>query len=155
MTNDTSKKRGPRLSQRPADEGWRRRLYDIIFEADDHAGKWFDIGLLLAIYMHIWLPLVLCVLGFNSLFEHKLPLEFNKYSNYINIGLVLFIATFFLAEEWMPLGPQNYLIVNYVFVLVLLGSILGILLTIVHFYEPVLKWCLNNKGKFMLIPLDK
>jgi Cu(I)/Ag(I) efflux system membrane protein CusA/SilA len=110
-------------------------------------------GLLLAIYMHIWLPLVLCVLGLNSFFEHKLPLQFNKYSNYINIGLTLFIATFFLAEEWMPLGPQNYLIVNYLFVLVLIGSILGTLLTIVHFYEPVLKWCLNNKGKFMLIPL--
>jgi copper/silver efflux system protein len=110
-------------------------------------------GLLFAIYMHIWLPLVLCVLGLNSFFEHKLPLQFNKYSNYINIGLTLFIATFFLAEEWMPLGPQNYLIVNYLFVLVLIGSILGTLLTIVHFYEPVLKWCLNNKGKFMLIPL--
>jgi Cu(I)/Ag(I) efflux system membrane protein CusA/SilA len=110
-------------------------------------------GLLFAIYMHIWLPLVVCVLGLNSFFEHKLPLQFNKYSNYINIGLTLFIATFFLAEEWMPLGPQNYLIVNYLFVLVLIGSILGTLLTIVHFYEPVLKWCLNNKGKFMLIPL--
>ena len=110
-------------------------------------------GLLLAIYMHIWLPLVLCVLGLNSLFEHKLPLKFNDYSKYINIGLTLFIATFFLAEEWMPLGPQNYLIVNYLFVLILLGSILGTLLSIVHFYEPVLEWCLNNKGKFMLIPL--
>jgi Cu(I)/Ag(I) efflux system membrane protein CusA/SilA len=53
----------------------------------------------------------------------------------------------------MPLGPQNYLLVNYLFVLVLLGVILGTLLTIVHFYEPVLKWCLNNKVKFMLIPL--
>ena len=110
-------------------------------------------GLLLAIYMHIWLPLVLCVLGLNSLFEHKLQIPFSKKTNYINIGLILFIATFFLAEEWLPLGPQNNLLVNYVFVLVLIGVILGALLTIVHFYEPVLKWCLNNKGKFMLIPL--
>ncbi len=110
-------------------------------------------GLLLALYMHIWLPLVLCVLGLNSFFEHKLPLNFSKNTNYINIGLTLFIATFFLAEEWLPLGPQNNLLINYVFVLVLIGVILGMLLTIVHFYEPVLKWCLNNKGKFMLIPL--
>ncbi|OYY06136.1 MAG: hypothetical protein B7Y76_00070 [Sphingobacteriia bacterium 35-40-5] len=27
------------------------------------------------------------------------------------------------------------------------------LMTIVHFYVPVLKWCLRNKGKFMLLPL--
>ena len=87
------------------------------------------------------------------MFEHKLPIQFSKKTNYVNIGLILFIATFFLAEEWLPLGPQNNLLVNYVFVLVLIGVILGALLTIVHFYEPVLKWCLNNKGKFMLIPL--
>jgi Cu(I)/Ag(I) efflux system membrane protein CusA/SilA len=111
------------------------------------------LGLFLAIYMYIWLPLVLCVLGLNSLFEHKLPLKFSKNTNYINIGLILFIATFFLAEEWLPLGPQNNLLVNYLFVLVLIGVILGALLAIVYFYEPVLKWCLNNKGKFMLIPL--
>ncbi|MDA9857052.1 ion transporter [Rubripirellula sp.] len=53
MTNKPSVKRRPRWSQRPADEGWRRRMYDIIFEADDPAGKWFDIGLLLAILASI------------------------------------------------------------------------------------------------------
>ncbi len=110
-------------------------------------------GFLLAVFMHMWLPLALCVLGLNELFEHKLPLKFNKYSNYINIGITLLVATFFLAEEWLPLGPQNSLIVNYIFILVLMGLILGTLLAIVYFYEPVLKWCLNNKGKFMLIPM--
>ncbi|MFH4964445.1 efflux RND transporter permease subunit [Gaetbulibacter sp. M235] len=110
-------------------------------------------GLLLTVFMHMWLPLALCVLGLNMLFEHKLPLQFNKYSNYINIGITLLVATFFLAEEWLPLGPQNNLIVNYLFILVLMGFILGTLLAIVYFYEPVLKWCLSNKGKFMLIPL--
>lgn len=110
-------------------------------------------GFLLAVFMHMWLPLALCVLGLNALFEHKLPLKFNKYSNYINIGITLLVATFFLAEEWLPLGPQNSLIVNYIFIIVLMGFILGTLLAIVYFYEPVLKWCLNNKGKFMLIPM--
>ncbi|WP_166963217.1 efflux RND transporter permease subunit [Yeosuana marina] len=110
-------------------------------------------GFLLAVFMHMWLPLALCLLGLNALFEHKLPLKFNKYSNYINIGITLLVATFFLAEEWLPLGPQNSLIVNYIFIIVLMGLILGTLLAIVYFYEPVLKWCLNNKGKFMLIPM--
>ncbi len=110
-------------------------------------------GFLLAVFMHMWLPLALCVLGLNALFEHKLPLKFNKYSNYINIGITLLVATFFLAGEWLPLGPQNSLIVNYIFILVLMGFILGTLLAIVYFYEPILKWCLNNKGRFMLIPM--
>lgn len=42
-----------RDSQRPLDEGWRRTLYDIIFEADTPAGKWFDISLLVAILVSI------------------------------------------------------------------------------------------------------
>lgn len=42
-----------RESQRPAEEGWRASLYDIIFEADSPAGRWFDILLLVAILASI------------------------------------------------------------------------------------------------------
>lgn len=121
-----------------------RRLWGIILAI---------LGLLLAIVMHMWLPLLLCLLGLIALFEHKLSTKFNKSSNYINIGITLLVATFFLAEEWLPLGPQNNIVFNYLFVLILIGVILGALMSIVHFYEPILNWCLNNKGKFMLIPL--
>ncbi len=110
-------------------------------------------GVHLTIYMRTWLPITLIVIGFNNLYEHRWPEKIKPYSNHLNLGLVLFIASFFLTEEWMPLGPQNSLIVNYFFVLVLIGVILLALMTIVHFYVPVLKWCLRNKGKFMLLPV--
>ena len=42
-----------RLTQRPDKEGWKQTLYDIIFEADTPAGRWFDIGLLVAILASI------------------------------------------------------------------------------------------------------
>lgn len=110
-------------------------------------------GILLTIYMHTWLPLTLCIIGINNLYEHRWPEKYKIYTNHLNLALVLFLASFFLTEEWMPLGPQNSLIVNYIFVLALIGLILMALMTIVHFYVPVLKWCLRNKGKFMLLPL--
>lgn len=110
-------------------------------------------GILLTIYMHTWLPLTLCIIGVNNLYEHRWPEKYKIYTNHLNLALVLFLASFFLTEEWMPLGPQNSLIVNYIFVLALIGLILMALMTIVHFYVPVLKWCLRNKGKFMLLPL--
>lgn len=53
MNQKPAKTRRPRWSQRPETEGWRRRLYDIIFEAEDTPGKWFDIALLLAILSSI------------------------------------------------------------------------------------------------------
>ena len=110
-------------------------------------------GILFAIVFKTGLPLWLAVIGLNNLMENKWPERWKAMPNYINIGVVLLVATFFLTEEWMPLGHHNALLGNYLFVLVLLGFILGILMSIVHFYEPVLKWCLVNKGKFMLVPL--
>ena len=42
-----------RLVQRPEKPGVRQRVYDVIFEADDAAGRAFDIGLLVAIIASI------------------------------------------------------------------------------------------------------
>ncbi len=42
-----------RDSLRPEPGGWQAELYEIIFEADTPAGRWFDIGLLIAILLSI------------------------------------------------------------------------------------------------------
>jgi copper/silver efflux system protein len=110
-------------------------------------------GLILSIYTQLWLPLALTLMGINNLLSHRWVERYKSYPDHINLILTLFIASFFLTEEWLPLGPQNGIFLNYLFVTVLIGSILGTLLAIVHFYEPVLAWCLRNKGKFMLLPL--
>ncbi|MGE0771543.1 MAG: efflux RND transporter permease subunit [Cyclobacteriaceae bacterium] len=109
-------------------------------------------GILLAVIYGMWLTLALVVIAINNLLEDRWPETKRAFPNYINIGIALLVATFFLTEEWVPLGHMNSIWINYLFVLLLIGFILGILLVIVHFYEPVLKWCLENKGKFLLIP---
>ena len=38
---------------RPDSEGWRSTLYDVIFESDTRAGRWFDVALLVAILASI------------------------------------------------------------------------------------------------------
>ena len=121
-----------------------RRIWNLSF---------IIFGIILAVYAQMWLPLVICLIGINNLLEARWSSRFKNAPNYINIALTVFIASFFLTEEWMPLGVGNSLLVNYIFVVALLGSILTVLLSIVHFYEPVLKWCLVNKGKFLLLPL--
>jgi len=42
------------MSQRPVSSLWRQQMYDIIFEAETPAGRWFDIGLLVAILASIF-----------------------------------------------------------------------------------------------------
>lgn len=110
-------------------------------------------GIALAIYAKMWLPLALVVLGVNNLFENRWPEKWKAFPGYINIGIVIVIASFFLTEEWMPLGHQNGIVLNFIFVLMLLSLVLGSLMSVVWFYEPILKWCLVNKGKFLLVPV--
>ncbi|MCB0607317.1 MAG: efflux RND transporter permease subunit, partial [Lewinella sp.] len=110
-------------------------------------------GILFAFVYKTWMPVWLVVIGLNNLFENKWQRGRQVIPKFVNVAVVLLVATWFLTEEWVPLGHHNPMLVNYLFVLALLGMIMGTLLSIVHFYEPVLKWCLANKGKFMLIPL--
>ncbi|MGE0587716.1 MAG: efflux RND transporter permease subunit [Cyclobacteriaceae bacterium] len=110
-------------------------------------------GIALAIYAKMWLPLALVVLGVNNLLEGRWPEKWKSLPGYINIGIVIVIASFFLTEEWMPLGHQNGMVINFIFVLLLLAMVLGALMSVVWFYEPILKWCLVNKGKFLLVPV--
>lgn len=121
-----------------------RRIWNI---------SYIIFGIALAFYFKLLLPLVICLVGINNIFAYKWKEEWKKFPDYVNILLTVFIASFFLTKEWMPLGVVNSIFVNYIFVIILIGLILTALLSIVHFYEPVLKWCLDNKGKFLLIPL--
>ncbi len=82
----------------------------------------------------------------------KLPYS-DKIANYINIAITLLVVIYFLTIEWMPLGASNSTFVNFIFVIVLVGIILGVLMTIVHYYTKILAWCLDNKWKFLTIPI--
>lgn len=110
-------------------------------------------GLFLAIYFSFWLPLALVVIGLIRLLEDRNPEFLGKYSSQITIYIILAVTLFFLAQEWVPLGYQNSMFSNYIFVIILLAITLLILMGIVKFYRPILNWCLENKGLFFLLPL--
>jgi len=60
---------------------------------------------------------------------------------------------FFLTKAWMPLGAQNTLFGNFLFVIVIVAIVLGALSCIVKFYPGILEWALNNKWKFLAAPM--
>ena len=97
--------------------------------------------------------LALVFIGINNLLEYKWTEKWKRMTNYINIGITLLVATWYLAVEWLPLGASNSNSANYIFVGLSIALVLGILLLIVHFYVPVLRWALKNKWKFMALPL--
>ncbi len=110
-------------------------------------------GVSFIIVFHVWISLALVAFGVNNLMEYRWPETNRKFVNYINIGIALSIVVYFLTSEWMPLGAQNSTFINFVFVLAILAVVLGILMTVVHFYPAILAWCLDNKWKFLSIPI--
>jgi Cu(I)/Ag(I) efflux system membrane protein CusA/SilA len=88
--------------------------------------------------------------GFNG--RVKLPYT-KKLANSINIAITITILLYFLTVEWMPLGASNSTLTNFIFVIIIIGTVLGLLMTIVHFYTKILAWCLDNKWKFLAIPV--
>ncbi|MBI2280387.1 MAG: efflux RND transporter permease subunit [Bacteroidetes bacterium] len=111
------------------------------------------LGVAIIIMYQSWMALPLIAYGVNNLMELKWSEKFRFMPNYINIGITAVIVLYFLTIEWMPMGANNSLFANFIFVFTLVGSILGALSLIVYFYAPVLKWCLRNKWKFLMLPI--
>ncbi|MBT7038862.1 MAG: efflux RND transporter permease subunit, partial [Bacteroidetes bacterium] len=110
-------------------------------------------GILFFVFTQSFVAIALIALGINGLFAFKWQESKKHFVNYINIGISLVVVLFFLTKEWMPLGAQNSLLGNFVFVLVVIALVLGLLMSIVHYYPNILNWSLRNKGKFLSIPI--
>ena len=107
-------------------------------------------GLLLSVLYGNIPALGLTAVGLNNLLAHRWKKP--RTGNYINIGIALAVATHFLAEEWLPMGPQKGIFINLLFVAGCIAAILSLLWLLVIYYERILRWCLDNRWKFMLLP---
>jgi copper/silver efflux system protein len=121
-----------------------RRIFNIIL---------ITAGILFAIAWGQLPALALVLIGLNNLFEPRWPKNRKEMPNYINIGISLLVAVWYLTIEWLPLGATNSNFSNYFFVAILIAVVLSVLLLVVHFYVPILRWALKNKWKFMALPI--
>ncbi|MCF6222433.1 MAG: efflux RND transporter permease subunit [Flavobacteriaceae bacterium] len=89
-----------------------------------------------------------------SFFNGKIKLPYSeKTANFVNIAITITVLVYFLTIEWMPLGASNSTFINFVFVIIVISVVLGALMAIVYFYKQILLWCLDNKWKFLAIPI--
>ena len=105
---------------------------------------------LFAIYQE-FAAIGLALMGLNNLFSHHIQIK--NINTYINIGIAILIALYYLTVEWLPIGTQDGLFLNFVFVAGIIAIILAMLWILVFFYERMLRWCLAHRWKFMMIPL--
>jgi Cu(I)/Ag(I) efflux system membrane protein CusA/SilA len=96
------------------------------------------------IFLGAWPALALTLIGFNNFLSDSWPENRREIPRYINIGLIVLIAAYYLTVEWLPLGTHNGTTVNFLFVGSLIGVILAMLMVMIHFYERILRWCLDS-----------
>ncbi|MDR1974096.1 MAG: efflux RND transporter permease subunit [Bacteroidales bacterium] len=65
------------------------------------------------------------------------------------IALIVVLLTF----QWLPVGAHVGFTWNIIFVVLAIGMILTLLWLLVRYYERLLRWCLANRWKFMIIPI--
>ena len=115
-------------------------------------GSLMAAGVLFAIIWHTWPALALVAVGINNLLDYRWPDPRKEFPNYINIAITVLVASWYLTIEWLPLGAHNSTFANFLFVDGIVAVILAALMSMVHFYEEIMRWVLAHKRKFLIIP---
>ena len=110
-------------------------------------------GIVLSIVSGNYIALAITAYGINGLLSFRWKVHQKKWINLINIAITLVVVVFFLTKAWMPLGAQNSLFANFLFVIAIVTTVLGSLSMVVVFYKRILNWCLDNKWVFLVVPI--
>lgn len=110
-------------------------------------------GVVTAVVTGFYFSLALTAYGANGFFSDRWPLQRKPWVNRINIFITGVVILYFLTRAWMPLGAGNTLLVNLLFVLAVVGVVLGILSLVVYRYQHILKWALEHKWQFLTLPI--
>ncbi|HEX2976841.1 MAG TPA: efflux RND transporter permease subunit, partial [Bacteroidales bacterium] len=131
-------------------------FFNISFDRKKIKTIWNTIlivgGIFLAIIWGSLPAIALTLVGINNLLEYRWPENRKDIPNYINIFITVLFATWYLAVEWLPLGAHKSGFSNFIFVAGIISVILFGLMSMVHYYEQILRWALANKWKFLVIP---
>jgi len=109
-------------------------------------------GLIFVFVWQMWPALALVAVGINNLLDYRWSEKHKEFPNFINIFIAVLFATWYLSIEWLPLGAHNSEFANFLFVAGIVTVILVALMSMVHYYEKILRWALLNKWKFLIIP---
>ncbi len=130
---------------------------------NERVQKIVNIGLILIgigglIFGQIWGGIMLVLFGsivFFKTWYQKEERPQKWYSSLIDkaeLILAVIGVVWLLGKYWLPLGASNSVFTNVLFVSLLVGVILGAFTLLQYYYKPILKWCLDNKIKFMILP---
>ena len=118
-----------------------------------------SLGIVSLILGQIWAGVLLILFGAIGIIKNLERIKSKELSriwkfllSYAELIVVLIGVVWLLAKYWLPLGASQSLFINFIFVSLLVGCILGGFTLLEYQYKQILNWCLNNKIKFLIIP---
>jgi len=97
--------------------------------------------------------LFVALMGGYNLLTLWVPPRAERWMRLLNSGLIAFGVALVLANFWRPLGLEKGLILNFIFVALFIGGIIGAFRVFQRFYHHILGWCLDHKAVFLALPL--
>ncbi len=125
----------------------RLRVQRILYGGLILAGLWALVALTW------WVGLLLMGMGIYHLATPWIPERVGQWMPRLGIALTALLVAGFLAGRWLPLGPEQDTLRNFLFVALLLGGLLGAFSLYRRAYPAILRWCLDHKVLAMAFPL--
>ncbi len=105
------------------------------------------------LFFHPWPGILMILAAVNNYTAYMWPNRLERIPRILKILIPVAYVLVLLSLEWLPLGAGQSGLINLVFVGLILLIILGSLILITRFYQPILLWCLDNKAKFLILPV--
>ncbi|MBW8001369.1 MAG: efflux RND transporter permease subunit [Planctomycetes bacterium] len=110
------------------------------------------VGVFAGFLLSWWAGFALLLFGSYYLASDNIPEDIKRFAPWVaNILVVLFVGIL-LTEHWEPIGAEQGFLQNFIFVALLIGSLLGAFRAFQHFYPVILRWCLRHKLLFLSMP---
>ncbi|GAP68096.1 AcrB/AcrD/AcrF family [Bacteroidales bacterium 6E] len=117
---------------------------------------------IILLWWSAWSGIVLVLLGLNNIIgylavQNKFSTKTNdwiqRHNSSVTIAIVALAVSWLLASEWMPLGVARSLVLNFIFIVLVIGVVLGGFRIFIVYYPRILSWCLEHKVAFLTIPM--
>lgn len=109
------------------------------------------VGIYALFQQMIWAAVILMLFALVHFLQTFIKRE-NWLLNHAQFIISVIAAAWLLASEWLPLGAEQSVFINFVFVVLVSGSLLAFFQLIIYYYQQILSWCLENKALFLSIP---
>ncbi len=110
-------------------------------------------GIVIAVMVKFSLGMIIVIMAGYYLAESRIPTSIKKAAPYLASIIAIIFFAVLLSQHWLPMGPEKGGLTNFIFVALMIGSLMLLVRVFIHLYRPILGICLGNKTAFLSIPL--